>query len=65
MEMVFWHAVALAGLGRVEESLPLFKKAFEANSNWAILLLRLPKAGLMPPKPELIEKILSHAPRKK
>ncbi len=65
MEMVFWHAVTLAGLGRVEESLPLFKRTFEANYNWAILLPRLPKAKLLPDKPEIINKILSMAPKKK
>jgi len=65
MEMVFWHAVTLASLDRVEESLPLFKAVFEANHNWAVLLPRLPKSGLLPDKPELVEKILSVAPMKK
>ena len=65
VEMVFWHAVTLASLDRVEESLPLFKKVFKADYNWAILLPRLPKSGLLPDKPALIEKILSVAPRKK
>jgi uncharacterized Ntn-hydrolase superfamily protein len=65
IEMVFWHAVTLASLDRVEESLPLFKKVFEADYNWVILLPRLPKSGLLPDKPALIEKILSVAPRKK
>jgi len=65
MEMVFWHAVTLAGLDRVEEALPLFRKVFEADYNWAILLPRLPKAVLLPDKPELIERILSVAPKKK
>jgi hypothetical protein len=27
-EMVFWPAATLASIGRVEESLPLFKKIF-------------------------------------
>lgn len=65
MEMVFWHAVTLASLDRVEESLPLFKKVFEANHNWAVLLPRLPKSGLLPDKPEIVEKILSVAPKRK
>jgi len=65
MEMVFWHAVTLASLDRVEESLPLFKAVFEANHNWAVLLPRLPKSGLLPDKPEIVEKILSIAPKKK
>jgi len=65
MEMVFWHAVTLASLERVEESLPLFKKVFAADYNWAVLVPRLPKPGLLPDKPELIEKILAVAPEKK
>ncbi len=65
VEMVFWHAVTLASLDRVEESLPLFKKVFKADYNWAILLPRLPKSGLLPDKPELVKKILSVAPKKK
>ncbi len=65
MEMVFWHAATLASLGRVEESLPLFKRVFEADLNWATLLPRLPKSGLLPDDAELIKKILSQAPGKK
>lgn len=65
MEMVFWHAVTLASLDRVEESLPLFKKVFKADYNWAVLLPRLPKSGLLPDKSELVKKILSVAPKKK
>jgi len=64
MEMVFWHAVTLASLDRVEESLPLFKKVFAADYNWAVLVPRLPKSGLLPDKPELIKEILSVTPRK-
>jgi uncharacterized Ntn-hydrolase superfamily protein len=65
MEMVFWHAVTLAGSDRVEESLPLFKKVFGADYNWAVLVPRLPKSGLLPDRPELIDKILTVAPEKK
>ncbi len=64
-EMVFWHAVTLASLERVEESLPLFKKVFAADYNWAVLVPRLVKSGLLPDEPELIEKILAVAPEKK
>ncbi len=65
MEMVFWHAVTMATSDRVEDSLPLFKKVFKADYNWAVLLPRLPKSGLLPDKPELVKKILSAAPKKK
>ena len=61
-EMVFWHAVALVGLGRVEESLPFFRRAFAQDANWAELVRRLPAAGQLPSDPKVIEKILSVAP---
>jgi len=58
-EMIFWHAATLAGAGRVEESLPIFAKAFALWPQWRELIPRLPASGLLPDDPELIEKILS------
>ncbi|MGI9270643.1 MAG: DUF1028 domain-containing protein [Woeseiaceae bacterium] len=58
-EMVFWHAATLAGAGRVEESLPLFEKAFAMWPQWRDLVQRLPASGLLPDDPELMAKILS------
>jgi len=46
-EMKYWHAVMLVNNGRLEESLPLFKGVFEADSNWKILTPRLLKSGLL------------------
>ncbi len=63
-EMVFWPAVTLASIGRVEESLPLFKKVFAIDYNWAILVPRLPQVGQLPDDKTIIDKILSQAPRK-
>lgn len=60
-EMIFWPAVTLASSGRVEESLPLFKKVFALDKNWAILLPRLPSAGQFPKDGALMKKILSLA----
>ena len=57
-EMVFWHAVALVNMNRVDESLPLFRRAFAMDKNWATLLPRLPKSGLLPDDPKLIQRIL-------
>jgi uncharacterized Ntn-hydrolase superfamily protein len=59
LEMVFWHAVTLANAGRVDESLPLFRKVFAADPNWATLLPRLPKSKLLPDDPALLQKILA------
>jgi uncharacterized Ntn-hydrolase superfamily protein len=57
-EMIYWHAVALVNMNRVEEALPLFRKVFAMDKNWATLTPRLPKAGLMPDDAKLIERIL-------
>jgi uncharacterized Ntn-hydrolase superfamily protein len=57
-EMIYWHAVALVNMNRVEEALPLFRKVFAMDKNWAILTPRLPKSGLMPDDAKLIERIL-------
>jgi hypothetical protein len=59
--MIYWHAVALVNMGRVDESLPLFRKVFSMDRNWATLTSRLPKSGLLPDDPKLIERILSVA----
>ncbi|MGD9347475.1 MAG: DUF1028 domain-containing protein [Candidatus Aminicenantes bacterium] len=64
-EMIFWPAVTLAATGNVEKSLPLFKKVFAMDTNWVILLPRLPKVGQLPQDEELIRRILSVAPEKK
>jgi uncharacterized Ntn-hydrolase superfamily protein len=58
-EMVFWHAATLAADGRVDESLPLFKKAFDSWPRWRELVQRLPASGLLPDDPELMQKILA------
>lgn len=63
-EMIFWPAVTMASSGRVEESLPLFRKVFELDPNWALLLQRLPEAGQFPKDKKLLRKILAQAPGK-
>ena len=42
-EMVFWHAVALVNMGRVDESLPIFRRVFAMDRNWVTLTPRLTK----------------------
>ncbi|HVF21451.1 MAG TPA: DUF1028 domain-containing protein [Pyrinomonadaceae bacterium] len=58
-EMIYWHAVALVNMGRVDESLPLFRKVFAMDRNWITLTPRLPKSGLLPDDAKLIERIVS------
>jgi uncharacterized Ntn-hydrolase superfamily protein len=60
-EMVFWHAVALVNMGRVDESLPLFRRVFAMDSNWVTLTPRLVKSDLLPDDPAIINRILSVA----
>ena len=60
-EMVFWHAVMLANVGKVDEALPLFRRAFAIDKNWAELVKRLPRAGQLPNDPKLIQRIMDLA----
>ena len=61
-EMIYWHAVALVNMGRVDDSLPLFRKVFAMDRNWLTLTPRLPKSGLLPDDPKIIERIVSVGP---
>lgn len=58
-EAIFWHAATLAAIGRVDESLPLFKRAFSLNPLWRELVPRLPASDLLPNDQALIDKILA------
>jgi tetratricopeptide (TPR) repeat protein len=58
-EMIFWHAVALVNMTRVDESLPLFRKAFALDPNWKTLTPRLVAVGLLPDDKDALAKILN------
>ena len=58
-EMVFWHAVTMAAAGKVDDAIPLFRKAFEEWPKWRELVQRLPAAELLPDDPELMQRILA------
>ncbi|HKS41665.1 MAG TPA: DUF1028 domain-containing protein [Blastocatellia bacterium] len=60
-EMVYWHAVALVNMGRVDESLPLFRRVFEMDKNWATLTPRLMKIGLIVDDQKIIDRIVKVA----
>jgi len=47
-EMVYWHAVALVGMGKTDDAMPMFKKLFAKEPRWRELTRRLPASGLMP-----------------
>jgi uncharacterized Ntn-hydrolase superfamily protein len=61
-EFIFWHAVALATIDRVKDSLPVFRRAFLMNPSWLLLVPRLVEVGLLPDDPEATEQILEMGP---
>ena len=63
-EMLYWHAVALVNMKRVDESLPLFTRAFELEPGWRELTPRLPRSGLLPDDDALIKRLTSQPPRR-
>ncbi|MBI9047576.1 MAG: DUF1028 domain-containing protein [Anaerolineaceae bacterium] len=58
-EISFWHAVALAEIDQLEAALPIFKKVFAENPNWATLLQRLPDVDLFSKDATIMQKILA------
>lgn len=64
LEMKFWHAVALVNVGRLEQSLPLFKEVFAKDKNWATLIPRLPASGTLNANESVIKHILSVGSKK-
>jgi len=58
-EAVFWHAATLAAGGYVDDSLPLFARAFEMWPGWRELVPRLPASGLLPDDKAILDKILN------
>jgi uncharacterized Ntn-hydrolase superfamily protein len=58
-EMIYWHAVALVNMNRIEESFPLFRRVFQMDRNWIELTPRIAKVGLLPNDEKLIERIVS------
>jgi len=49
-EMLFWHAIALAGVGRVDDARPLLARAYALHPPWRRLVERLPSSGLLDKK---------------
>jgi uncharacterized Ntn-hydrolase superfamily protein len=57
-ELIYWVAVTLADLGRVDEAIPLFARSFALDESWRELTRRLPAAGLLRADEATIERIL-------
>jgi uncharacterized Ntn-hydrolase superfamily protein len=60
-ELIYWVAVTLADIGRIDEAIPLFRRAFSQDMAWAELLPRLPGAGLLRADAATLEHILREA----
>jgi uncharacterized Ntn-hydrolase superfamily protein len=64
VEVQYWAALTLASTGKIEESLPMFRRVFAADRNWVELTRRLIKPGIVPDTPEgraLVERIVGEA----
>ncbi len=59
MEILYWTAATMAGVGKLNASLPLFKEVFKNAPQWMEVTRRLPAAGLLPNDPALLKKILN------
>lgn len=59
LEMKYWHAVSLVNIGRLSESLPIFKSIFERDNNWLELTRRLPSVGLLKVSDAELHRILT------
>ncbi|MDH3289957.1 MAG: DUF1028 domain-containing protein [Gemmatimonadota bacterium] len=62
-ELIYWVAVTLADLGRVDEAIPLFRRSFRQDVGWAELLPRLPGVGLLRADRATIDRILREGRR--
>ncbi|MFQ5671045.1 MAG: DUF1028 domain-containing protein [Acidobacteriota bacterium] len=61
-EFLFWHAVTLATIDRLDDALPVFRRAFLKNPSWLILIPRLVGVGLLPDDPEVTNRIQAMGP---
>ena len=59
LEMKYWHAVTLANIGKVDESLPIFKEIFAKDNNWKVLTPKLIGNEMLTVSEDDLERILS------
>lgn len=59
LEMKYWHAISLANLGQIAESLPLFKAVFEQDPNWREMTTRLPAKGFLDVDEDALQRIIA------
>jgi uncharacterized Ntn-hydrolase superfamily protein len=59
-EMIYWHAVALVNMKRLDDALPLFDRVFKLDANWKTLTPRLVGAGLLPDDSAVLKRIMDN-----
>jgi uncharacterized Ntn-hydrolase superfamily protein len=62
-ELIYWVAVTLADVGRIDEAIPLFRRAFAQDRGWVELLPRLPAVGLLRADQATVDRIIRDAER--
>src|SRR6185503_3110754 len=62
-ELAYWVGVTLADQGRVDESLPWFRRSFRLDQGWVELLGRLPRVGLLKADSATLARIVREAGR--
>jgi uncharacterized Ntn-hydrolase superfamily protein len=60
-ELIYWQAVTMADLGRVDDAIPFFRRAFAQDASWIELLWRLPTVGLLSADSVAIQRIVDEA----
>jgi uncharacterized Ntn-hydrolase superfamily protein len=57
-EMLYWHAVSLVNMNRIDEALPMFARAFAIEPSWRETTKRLVRSGLLPNDEKLVARIV-------
>ncbi|MBI4500948.1 MAG: DUF1028 domain-containing protein [Gemmatimonadetes bacterium] len=60
-ELAYWVGVTLADQGRVDESIPWFRRSFMLDQSWVELLWRLPRVGLLKADSTTLARIVREA----
>ena len=60
-EVKFWHAIALANIGQLNEALPIFKDLFAQDANWATVVTRLQANGFLQVDDAVVTEILKQS----
>ena len=62
-ELAYWVGVTLADQGKVDESIPWFRRSFRLDQSWVELLWRLPGVGLLKADSTTLARIVREARR--